>query len=80
MAVFFPHDREMVRRGWECHPTPESRLGQQPRGRRFAKRWRDYVSRQAHLQAGWPAIVERLSEARRFHDDFMTAVQNLPVH
>jgi hypothetical protein len=79
MAVFFPHDREMLRRGWECHPNPESRLGQQPAGQRFAKRQADYQSRQALLRAGWPKISTRLSEARRFHDDFVTAVHNLPV-
>lgn len=77
MGVFFPQDREMTRRGWECHPNPEKRLGQQPLRHRFSKRQRDYQSRQADLQAGWPTIVARLSEAQRFHDDFVTAVQNL---
>ena len=80
MAVFFPHDREMARRGWECHPNPESRLDQQPAGRRFAKRQADYQLRQARLQAGWPTIAARLSEAQRFRDDFVTAVHNLPGH
>ena len=79
MAIFFPHDREMARRGWECHPNPASRLSQQPAGRRFAKRQVDYESRQEGLQAGWPTIATRLSEAQRFRDDFVTAVQNLPV-
>lgn len=79
MAVFFPGDRDMIRRGWECHPNPESRLGQQPAGQRFSKRRSDYQSRQAGLRAGWPAIAARLSEAQRFRDDFMMAVQPLPV-
>jgi hypothetical protein len=79
MAVFFPNDRDMLRRGWECHPNPEGRLGQQPAAQRFAKRRADYQSRHAELHASWPTIVARLSEARRFHDDFMVAFQNLPV-
>jgi hypothetical protein len=79
MAVFFPNDRDMVRQGWECHPDPESRLGQQPAGQRFSKRQADYQLRQADLQAGWPKIAERLSEALRFRDDFVTAVQQLPI-
>jgi hypothetical protein len=65
--------------GWECHPSRESRLGQQPVRQRFAKRRQDYQSRQAELQSGWPTIVGRLSEARRFQDDFMAAVQNMAV-
>jgi len=79
MAVFFPHDREMLRRGWECQPDPESRLGQQPARQRFTKRQTDYQMRQASIQAGWPTVVAGLSEARRFHDDFLTAVRNLTV-
>ena len=77
MAIFFPNDRDMRRKGWECHPNPEGRLSQQPAGQRFAKRQADYQSRQADLQAGWPTIAARLSESQRFRDDFVTAVQNL---
>ena len=77
MGIFFPTDRDMIRRGWECHPNPEGRLRQQPVKRRFSKRQADYQSRQRDLQAGWPTIVARLSEAQRFRDDFVMAVQNL---
>jgi hypothetical protein len=79
MAAFFPNDNEMIRRGWECHPNPASRLAQQPVGKRFAKRQQDYQVRHADLQERWPSIVERLSEARRFHDDFVIEVSNLPT-
>jgi hypothetical protein len=75
MAIFFPDDRDMARKGWECHPNPEGRLGQQPAGQRFSKTQADYHSRQARLRDGWPTIAARLSESRRFHDDFMIAVQ-----
>ncbi len=78
MAVFFPKDREMVRKGWECHPKPERRLAQQPRKQRFAKRRSDYESRGAKMQSAWPTIAAKLTEAMRFRDDFAAAVDNLP--
>jgi hypothetical protein len=78
MALFFPNDREMRKQGWECHMKPETRLGQQPRPQRFAKNYAEYQNRKTELQAGWPIIVERLTEARRFHDDLTTAIQNIP--
>lgn len=77
-AIFFPRDREMLRRGWECHPNPEGRLRQQPLNQRFAKSHANYQNRQRELQSGWPRIATRLSEARRFRDDFLTAAQNFP--
>lgn len=79
MAACFPTDREMKRRGWECLSHPESRLGQQSKSQRFSKRQADYEKRQSELQARWPAIVAKLSEAARFQDDFTAAVQSLPA-
>jgi len=78
MAIFFPNDHEMGKKGWECHRKPETRLGQQPKQNRFAKNYVDYQNRKTELQAGWPKIVEKLTEARRFHDDMTTAIQNIP--
>jgi len=78
MRVFFPNDSEMRRLGWECHSKPEARLGQQPRSRRFTKNHANYQQQKAALQAGWPTVVKNLTEARRFQDDFTSAVQNLP--
>ena len=79
MAALFPNDSEMTKRGWECHPNPAARLGQQPIGQRFSKRHADYEKRKLELQGTWPAIVAKLSEAARFNDDFTAAVQTLPV-
>ncbi len=79
MAAFFPNDREMIRKGWECHEHPEGRLAQQPRAQRFSKRRADYESRAPKMRDGWPAIAAKLSEAQRFHNDFAAAVQALPV-
>lgn len=74
MAAIFPKDREVVRPGWECHPNPDIRLGQQPVRKRFAKSQQDYAARKSELQAGWPSVVARLTEARRFQDDFIAAI------
>lgn len=74
MAACFPKDKQMARQGWECHPNPESRLGQQPKGKRFAKNHDDYSERNSKLQAGWPSVVARLTEARRFQNDFVAAI------
>ena len=79
MTACFPTDREMNRRGWECHPSPEGRLGQQPKPQRFSKSQVDYEKRQAELQSRWPSVVAKLSEAARFQTDFTTAMQALPA-
>jgi hypothetical protein len=79
MAVCFPTDKEVKKRSWECHANPESRLGQQPKPQRFSKSRADYEKRQSELQARWPAVVAKLSEAARFQNDFTTAVGELPA-
>ena len=79
MAACFPSDSEVTKKSWECHPNPDSRLGQQPKSSRFSKSQADYDKRQAELQARWPAVVAKLSEAARFQNDFTTAVQALPA-
>lgn len=79
VAIFFPHDGQMIKKGWECHPDPASRLGQQPKPHRFAKRQADYQARNARIQEGWPRIVNRLTEAKRFQDEFTAALDALPT-
>jgi hypothetical protein len=79
MAAFFPKDREMTRKGWECHPNPASRLAQQPAGQRFAKSLADYEARAADFRLAWPVISARLSEAKIFQDEFINAIQSLPT-
>ena len=77
MAIYFPNDQEMKRLGWECHPNPEGRLGQQPRAQRFAKKHADYLNRQVHFVSHWPKVVARLSEAARFQQDFLIALSSV---
>ena len=79
MVAFFPSDKEVRKRSWECFPNPQSRLGQQPKPQRFSKSQVDYEKRQAELQSRWPSVVAKLSEAARFQTDFTTAMQALPA-
>jgi hypothetical protein len=73
LAIFFPHDGQMIRKGWECHPSPETRLGQQAIRQRFGKSQAAYQETASRIQDGWPRIVARLTEAHRFQDEFMAA-------
>jgi hypothetical protein len=77
VAIFFPNDREMKKKGWECHPEPEKRLGQQRKEKRFSKSVRDYRQRAAGIQDGWSSIVGRLTEARRFERALMELIGEL---
>ena len=77
MAAFFPTDREMTRKGWECHPDPASRLAQQPKGRRFRESHADYEKRASQFRIAWPKIVTELTEAARFQNEFLTAAQSI---
>lgn len=70
IAVHFPSDREMTRRGWECHPDPASRLAQQPVRRRFSKSQLDYERNAGELTSQWPSLISRMSEAARFDTEF----------
>ena len=59
MAAFFPEDTEMTKQGWECHPKPENRLGQQSKGQRFAKNQQDYTKRKSDFRKR-PAVPSSL--------------------
>jgi hypothetical protein len=77
MALFFPNDKQMKRLGWECHPDPAARLSQQPIKHRFRKSHEEYRERNTQFRAGWPTLVNELSEAKRFNDNFELAVSKL---
>jgi hypothetical protein len=79
MAACFPGDKEMAKKAWECHPNPAARLGQQPKQYRISKTHADYEKRKPELQARWPYVAAKLSEAARFQSDFTAAVQASPV-
>lgn len=77
-SALVSEDSEMQRKGWECHPDPESRLGVQPKEERIRKCKADYQSRQSHMTAAWDRLRRDLSEAGRFSTDFLNAVAALP--
>jgi len=79
MAALFPADKEMNRKGWECHPNPAGRLSQQPLTRRLSKRHADYQRASSELRVAWPGISKKLPEAGRFWNEFTSAVQSLPA-
>ena len=74
IAALFPNDPVMIRKGWECHPQPETRLGTKPKALRVAKTKAGYEVVQEKITAAWPRLRAELSEARRFSDDFVAAV------
>jgi hypothetical protein len=74
MYLFFPKDRDMNLKGWECHSNPGIRLQQQPKKYRFAKSYKDYTSRENKISKGWPKLATALSEANRFQHDFLQIV------
>jgi hypothetical protein len=53
MAIFFPGDKELKRKGVECHPDPAGRLPIQPKTARFTKSFEAYRKRNHLLKAGW---------------------------
>jgi hypothetical protein len=73
VSLFFPDDKEMKRRGLECHPNPASRLAIQPKAVKFAKSEKEYLARFQQIKDGWNWLVDHLSEAKRFQNDFAAA-------
>ena len=75
MQALYPENIHVKSPRWECHASPEGQLGQQPKASRITKTRRDYESRRPQLIAAWPK-VRRLSEAERFSQEFLTAVES----
>jgi len=75
MAAFFPGDKEMSRFGFECHPDPETRIGQQKKDMRFAKNVRDYQARADEFAARWPAVTALCSRAGVFDGDLRSVLR-----
>ncbi|MGK0156342.1 MAG: hypothetical protein ACI9SE_003310, partial [Neolewinella sp.] len=63
---------------FECLPSPEKRLGQQPKQVRISKRQADYRLQQASVTAEWPQVASILDEAQRFHSELLAATQASP--
>jgi hypothetical protein len=76
VAALFPRDLAMSNNSIECHPNPESRLGQQPKANRLRKKKREYQERSEEMKDAWPRVAAQhaLGEAYRFQSEFWAAV------
>ncbi len=69
MAAFFPRDRVISRKGWECYDNPQRRLTSKPLKVRIKKTKSDYQQRADELKSSWPNVRMKLTEAGRFSDE-----------
>jgi hypothetical protein len=74
VAALFPGDTEMLRKGWECHPNPETRLSIQPKEHRLSKTEKDYKGIRDRISVAWPQVRQAMTEADRFSCDLVAAV------
>ena len=70
LAAIWPDDKRIRRGDWECLSNPLKTL---PIHRRFRKRVDDYRRRQGEIEAAWPKVSARLTEAKRFEEEFLAA-------
>lgn len=77
VTALFPDDRA-ARSGIECLGDPEARLGQQPKATRIRKSVRNYNAKTAAISKAWPSLIEKLTQAARFNDEFYAAAKALP--
>ncbi len=75
VAALFPDDKEMQRKGWECHPNPATRLAAQPKSDRLKKTEMNYRGIQDRLAAEWPRVCSLLGEAERFSEAVRNSVR-----
>ena len=74
LAAVWPEGNVVRRNDWECRPNPERQLAALPIHRRFRKRVDDYRRRQGEIEAAWPKVSARLTEAKRFESEFLAAL------
>lgn len=77
LAALFPNNPAVLGGNLECLQHPENRFGQQPIESRVYKSVSDYDSHADSLRETWVTVTEICTEARRFNDDFRTAVQTV---
>jgi hypothetical protein len=74
LVALFPNDKVVRSGDLECLEGPESRLKQQPKGRRIRKTVAEYERRSKELQQAWERVMSVCTEARRFNDDLKAAI------
>ena len=73
LAAVWPEGDVVRRSDWECRSNPEGQLAALPIHRRFRKRQDDYGRKQSEIEAAWPKVSARLTEAKRFDAEFLAA-------
>lgn len=77
MASLFPANKVLARKGWECHDNPAAQLGREPKSQRIKKCVEDYREKESQFRTTWPRVRGKLTEADRFSQDFLAAVQTV---
>jgi hypothetical protein len=77
IPICCPEDTHSKNPNWECRRDPANRLGQQPLATRFKKTQKDYRDRRDVLKKGWGKLVLQLTEAARFHEEFLAAAKTI---
>ena len=75
LAAVWPENSVVQRDDWECNLNPTGQLGTLPKAKRFGKTPQDYRRRQDVVAENWHAVAGRLSEAARFHNDLLSALE-----
>ncbi|MXY06292.1 MAG: hypothetical protein F4171_02115 [Gammaproteobacteria bacterium] len=74
VAALWPDNRVVARGNWECHDDPGAQFSALPKASRLSKRKPDYERRKNDIGNGWPIVASKLTEARRFKEEFLAAV------
>lgn len=77
IPICCPGDENAKKTNWECRKDPANRLGQQPLATRFRKSQADYRIRRQQIENGWEKLIQRLTEANRFHKDLLATVNSI---
>lgn len=77
LAALYSRDRAVIGGGLECWANPEARLGQQPKASRIQKTIPHYQGLAPNFQQAWPTVSNCCSEAKRFSEDFLSAIMSL---
>jgi hypothetical protein len=70
IAALFPKDIEMIKKGWECHPSPDSRLGTKPKAVRITKSNAGYQSIKDKMTEQWAPTKGRIVRSQEVFERF----------
>ena len=74
VAALWPNNPVVARGNWECRSNPGTQLSVLPKGKKLSKTRTHYEHRKNDVGTGWPIVASKLTEARRFEEEFLAAV------